>query len=215
MEILVGRGGNQKLAIKDPEIGATHFELGEVDDLINIDILSCKPTYVNGQRIVGFGNLFERDAVLTAGNSLNIRLSELIESGIFDYKSIRSWGEVINRFSRSIDIDVFLNCCIDSENDDQETLPLIYLKTGKAYLLIEENKLREAQMLIYELADLLFSMQDGSEELKTAYLGIFIPAYYLYKKAGLEKLAQATLDGIDTMRAQGIKFPENTQHLIS
>lgn len=215
MEILVGRGGNQMMSIKDPEIGATHFELGEVDDLVSIDILSYKPTYVNGKRVVGYGKLFDRDAVITAGSSLNMKLSEIIESGIFDYKSIRSWGEVINRFSRSVDIDVFLNCCVDSGNEDTETLPLIFLKIGKAFLLVEENKLREAQMLIYELADLLYSIQDGSEELKTAYLGIFIPAYILYKKAGLEEMARATLEGIETMKARGIKFPANTQHLIS
>lgn len=214
MDILVGRGGNQNMAIKDPEIGAIHFELGEVEDLISISILSYKPTYVNGQRVVGYGNLFERDAVLTAGSSLNLKLSELLDTGIFDYKLIQSWSEVINRFSRSVDIDVFLNCCIENENE-KDTLPVIYMKMGKAYLLIEENKLREAQILIYEIGDILYSLQDGSETLKTAYLGIFIPAYLLYKKAGLADMAQATLDCINSMEAQGVKFPSNTQQLIS
>ena len=213
MEITVGRGGNQMMALKDPEIGATHFELYEEDDLVGIDILSYKPTYVNGMRIVGYGNLFERDAVLTAGSSLNIKLSELIEAGCFDYKLIQSWSEVINRFSRSVDIDVFLNCCVEIE-DEKDTLPVIYLKTGKAYLLIEENRLREAQLLIYETGNLLYSLQDGSEALKTAYLGIFIPAYLLYKKAGLTDMAQATLDCIKSMEAQGVKYPSNTQQLI-
>ena len=213
MQIIVGRGGDQMMVIQDPEIGAVHFVLEEKDDLVNIDILSYKPTYVNGQRVVGFGNLFERDAELTAGSSLNIKLSDLIDAGLFDYKSIQSWSEVIDRFTRSVEIDVFLNCCVENE-DEKDTLPAIYLKMGKAYLLIEENKLREAQILIYEIGDLLYSMQDGSEELKTAYLGIFIPAYLLYKSARLTDMAQATLECINSMEAQGVKYPSNTQHLI-
>lgn len=201
------------MVLKDPEIGATHFEIEEEDDLITIDILSYKPTYVNGLRIVGYGNLVERDDVLTAGSSLNIKISELIDAGRFDYKSIQSWSEVIDRFSRSVDIDVFLNCCVEDE-DEKDTLPVIYLKMGKAYLLIEENKLREAQILIYEIGDQLYSLQDGSETLKTAYLGIFIPAYLLYKKAGVTDMAQATLDSINSMEAQGVRYPSNTQQLI-
>ena len=201
------------MAIQDPEIGTVHFALEEVEGLVKIDILSYKPTYVNGRRVVGYGNLFERDAELTAGSSLNIKLSDLIDAGLFDYKSIQSWSEVTDRFTRSVDIDVFLNCCVDNE-DEKDTLPVIYLKMGKAYLLIGENKLREAQILIYEIGDLLYSMQDGREELKTAYLGIFIIACLLYKSAGLTDMAQATLDCINSMEAQGVKYPSNTQQLI-
>lgn len=201
------------MVLKDPEIGATHFEIDEEDGLIVINILSYKPTYVNGLRIIGYGNLVERDAILTAGSSLSIKISELIDAGRFDYKSIQSWSEVINRFSRSVDIDVFLSCCV-GEEEEKDMLPVLYLKMGKAYLLIEENKLREAQMLIYEIGDQLYSLQDGSETLKTAYLGIFIPAYRLYKIAGLADMAKATLDCIHSMEAQGVKYPSNTQQLI-
>lgn len=201
MEIIVGRGGNQLNKITDPKIGACHCRITEKEDMYMVDIANYRPTFINGERVLEFNNLFPQDSIISMGDTINCPISELMIP--YDYSCLTDWGLAAERFERVIDVDVFLNCCIAP--DDRNSVAEYNIKACKAFLLIKEGRLRAAQEIIYEVGDALYALQDGSVELKTAYTAVMALCALLYEKAGLTSLQNTAKERTDILINSGGK----------
>lgn len=211
MNLIIGRGGNQKITLKDPEIGALHCIVDEEDGFYKLQTFNFRATYIDDERIMPL-----LDALVVSENT-KIRLGESFECEfkdllpVFDYNLLTDWGVAANRFERILDIEVFLDYALPEETP----LPVrASLKGCEAYFLINQGKFREAQEIIYTIGDEIYENQDGEMELKNAYLSYMILLFYLYKKAGLGAESQKVLEDVRKMIDSGINCSDNVVSLI-
>lgn len=211
MDLIIGRGGNQKITIKDPGIGALHCIVYEEDGFYKLQTFNYRATYIDNERIMPFldARLVTETTKIRLGDSYECEIKDLLP--LYDYNLLTDWGIAAGRFERILDIKVFLEYALP------EDFPLAVrasLKGCEAYFLINEGKLREAQEIIYSLGDEIYENQDGEMGLKTAYLSYMILLFYLYKKAGLQSESQKVLDDVRKMMDSGINCSDNVVSLI-
>lgn len=215
--IIVGRAGNQKEKILDPKVGTFHCRISVDADMpgkLMVEILSVKPTYINGERLYRVENMVDEDAVVTIGDTYHCRVKDLLKE-TFDFKELTDWGKAAQRYERLIDVEAVLSLM-----DFDFTEPTDYVIEGsltlcKAYRLIEEGRLREAQKIIYEEGDKLYSMLDNSPLIRNVYASAMALATLLYKKAGMEALAQQCEKNFLKMLSQGMECSQTVKNSLN
>lgn len=78
MEIIVGKKGNQKIAITDSRVSRNHCKLTEQADgsFILEDLNSTNGTFVNGSSVIK--NKVNRDTIIQLGPELKIKVADLV-----------------------------------------------------------------------------------------------------------------------------------------
>lgn len=217
MNILIGRGGNQKQKITDPSVATCHCIIRESDMAgeYEIEPLNVKPTYVDGRRIFD-KKLVDGNNVITVGNTIDAKVKDLVAES-FDILSIDDWGVATRRFDTALAAEVFHRLCIDEYRNADGNADIAAessIAACRAYRLIEAGKLRAAQELIYEAGDKLYGALDSSERKNNAYAAILVLLSHLYEKAGRGDVAKVARDGALTMIKGGAKCsPEVMEYL--
>lgn len=178
MEILVGRGGNQSLLITDKTVSAIHCKIEVMDSgFIAVTNLSISGTFLNGDKL-NKRTLVKREDILRLGTSFSVTVGELIK--IDDFSIYTCHQIVRKKFQTKNDLQVFLNTSSQrfSERMSPYTIPVA--KSALAIYLMEEEKYNDAQKLIYEAGDAIYSMQDGSNLLMGVYATLLTVCARLY-----------------------------------
>lgn len=213
MNILVGTGGNQKILLKDPGVAPCHCAIfPEGDDLYIVESTNKRPAYVDGKRI--FGDMtVNGDSEIKIGNTISITVRELAEP--YEISNIIDWGIAAERFNSITDLDVF-QVTVDHAYSKEEIniINTSALKLCRAYFHINQKKFREAQIIIYDVGDLLYENQDGRDILKNAYLSAMILLFYLYKEAGLADLKEIAKNRSIKMINSGYSCTNKIMHLL-
>lgn len=201
--MLIGTGGNQKNKINDPGVAPCHcIIVPDEDGIFIVEPTNFRPTFIEDERISG-DSVVTPDTNIRLGDFFSGKIKDLIQP--FDIASLKDWGLATQRFDSLTDLDVFqLTVDLCYPDEDLNIINLSSLKLCRAYYLIEEEKFREAQILIYESGDELYAAQDGSDELKSSYLSSMVLLYYFYQKIQMDDLGQTTLDRCKIMIDMGI-----------
>lgn len=211
--MLIGTGGNQKNKITDPGVAPCHCVIIPDDNNIFIvEPTNYRPTFIEDERISG-DTVVTPDTNIRLGEFFSCKIKDLIQP--FDIGSLKDWGIATQRFNSLTNLDVFqlpVDLCYPDE--DLNIINLSSLKLCRAYFLIEEERFREAQILIYETGDELYAAQDGSDPLKNAYLSSMILVYFLYKRAGLEKMREIARNRSLMMINSGLSCSQNVMDLL-
>lgn len=82
MEIIVGKKGNQKVAITDSRVSRNHCKLTEQADgkFILEDLNSTNGTFVNGNSVLK--TIVSRDTIIQLGPELKIKVADLVGSQV-------------------------------------------------------------------------------------------------------------------------------------
>lgn len=215
MNIKIGRGGNQKPVIKDKSVPPYqgYFAKDEDGDII-FHLRSVKPIYFNGERASYEETLVPPGSKVTLGDNLSFVLEELLEP--MDIEELKDWGNALRRFDSAVAAHVFWTVSLTV--DDEDNYPLVEETSAgccEAYYLIESGKFKVAQEMIYEVADVLFDNQDGSEKLRRAYTAVLGLAAYFYFKIGQKGLAKSTLEDFRSVISSGVKCSEEVMDVVS
>lgn len=182
MEILVGKGGNQSMPITDETVSRIHCKIEVLDSgFIAVTNLSASGTFLNGQKLVK-RTLVKREDELQLGVRFKATIHELLDS--VNYETF-TWHQVVrDKYLTSNALQAFISTSAQKVNDQLPCYFMPVLKSTMAYYMIDENKFREAQSLIYEAGDMLYDMQDGSDLLQGVYATILVVCARLYLKVG-------------------------------
>lgn len=182
MEVLVGKGGNQSMPITDETVSRIHCKIEVLDSgFIAVTNLSASGTFLNGQKLVK-RTLVKREDELQLGVRFKATIHELIDS--VNYETF-TWHQVVrDKYLTSNALQAFISTSAQKVNDQLPCYFMPVVKSAMAYYMIDENKFREAQSLIYEAGDMLYDMQDGSDLLQGVYATILVVCARLYLKVG-------------------------------
>ena len=182
MEVLVGKGGNQSMPITDETVSRIHCKIEVLDSgFIAVTNLSASGTFLNGQKLVK-RTLVKREDELQLGVRFKATIHELLDS--VNYETF-TWHQVVrDKYLTSNALQAFISTSAQKVNDQLPCYFMPVLKSTMAYYMIDENKFREAQSLIYEAGDMLYDMQDGSDLLQGVYATILVVCARLYLKVG-------------------------------
>ena len=182
MDILVGKGGNQSMPITDETVSRIHCKIEVLDSgFIAVTNLSASGTFLNGQKLVK-RTLVKREDELQLGVRFKATIHELLDS--VNYETF-TWHQVVrDKYLTSNALQAFISTSAQKVNDQLPCYFMPVLKSTMAYYMIDENKFREAQSLIYEAGDMLYDMQDGSDLLQGVYATILVVCARLYLKVG-------------------------------
>lgn len=182
MEVLVGKGGNQSMPITDETVSRIHCKIEVLDSgFIAVTNLSASGTFLNGQKLVK-RTLVKREDELQLGVRFKATIHELLDS--VNYETF-TWHQVVrDKYLTSNALQAFISTSAQKVNDQLPCYFMPVLKSTMAYYMINENKFREAQSLIYEAGDMLYDMQDGSDLLQGVYATILVVCARLYLKVG-------------------------------
>lgn len=182
MEILVGKGGNQSMPITDETVSRIHCKIEVLDSgFIAVTNLSASGTFLNGQKLVK-RTLVKREDELQLGVRFKATIHELLDS--VNYETF-TWHQVVrDKYLTSNALQAFISTSAQKVNDQLPCYFMPVLKSTMAYYMIDENKFREAQSLIYEAGGMLYDMQDGSDLLQGVYATILVVCARLYLKVG-------------------------------
>lgn len=195
MEILVGRGGNQGIAIDDVSVSKIHCKIEVLDSgLIALTNLSAKGTWLNGAKVIK-RTLIKPDDELRLGDSYTVKVKDLLTQE--NYKAYTSYLYVRDRYGSEGDLEAFIRTAAKLSAEEMPDYVMPVVKSTLAYYYIQGDKLYEAQMLLYEVGDLLYDMQDGSELLQGVYASILDLVGRLYLEAGRYQEAKETADDAD------------------
>ena len=182
MEVLVGKGGNQSMPITDETVSRIHCKIEVLDSgFIAVTNLSASGTFLNGQKLVK-RTLVKREDELQLGVRFKATIHELLDS--VNYETF-TWHQVVReKYLTSNALQAFISTSAQKVNDQLPCYFMPVVKSAMAYYMIDENKFREAQSLIYEAGDMLYDMQDGSDLLQGVYATILVVCARLYLKVG-------------------------------
>ena len=182
MEVLVGKGGNQSMPITDETVSRIHCKIEVLDSgFIAVTNLSASGTFLNGQKLVK-RTLVKREDELQLGVRFKATIHELLDS--VNYETF-TWHQVVrDKYLTSNALQAFISTSAQKVNDQLPCYFMPVVKSAMAYYMIDENKFREAQSLIYEAGDMLYDMQDGSDLLQGVYATILVVCARLYLKVG-------------------------------
>lgn len=216
MIIHIGRGGNQKLILKDKSIPPYqgNFEKDEEGDII-FHLRNVKPIYFNGERASYEETLVDPNSKVTLGDNITFALEELLEP--MDIEELKDWGEALKRFDSLEAADFFSRVSLGEYVDEDGNVDTTAYSSATcclAYYQIENGQFRKAQENIYEAADDLFGEQDGSEKLKRAYAAVLGLAAYFYFKIGQKELALGTLEDFKSLINSGIECSEEVKDVV-
>lgn len=215
MDIFAGRGGNQKLPLKNIGIAPLHCLIEcEEDNVYKVTPTSVMPTFIDGERI--FETTYvDGDTTVSLGKDNDYNIEELrkhIEASDFS-----DWGLVSRHIPDAVSAEAFNSVVVwEYPVNDGELNEFLWnnVATCQANYMIDEGKLRKAQELLYEAGDSLYAMQDGSPRLKTAYAALLVVLGKLYKAAGREDVAAQALEGARRVFASGLECSEEVTVLL-
>lgn len=192
MDILVGKGGNQSMPITDETVSRIHCKIEVLDSgFIAVTNLSASGTFLNGQKLVK-RTLVKREDELQLGVRFKATIRELLDN--VNYETF-TWHQVVrDKYLTSNALQAFINTSALKVNDQLPCYFMPVVKSAMAYYMIDENKFREAQNLIYEAGDMLYDMQDGSELLQGIYASVLTVCARLYQQVNrLDEAKEAIL----------------------
>lgn len=182
MEILVGKGGNQSMPITDETVSRIHCKIEVLDSgYIVVTNLSASGTFLNGQKLVK-RTLVKREDEIQLGVRFKATIHELLDNANYD---VFTWHQVVrDKYLTSNALQAFISTSALKVNDQLPCYFMPVVKSAMAYYMMDENKFREAQNLIYEAGDMLYDMQDGSDLLQGIYATILVVCARLYLQVG-------------------------------
>ena len=192
MDILVGKGGNQCMPITDETVSRIHCKIEVLDSgYIAVTNLSASGTFLNGQKLVK-RTLVKREDELQLGVRFKATIRELLDN--VNYETF-TWHQVVrDKYLTSNALQAFISTSALKVNDQLPCYFMPVVKSAMAYYMIDENKFREAQNLIYEAGDMLYDMQDGSELLQGIYASVLTVCARLYQQVNrLDEAKEAIL----------------------
>lgn len=192
MDILVGRGGNQGLVIDDESVSKIHCKIEVLDSgRMALTNLSAKGTWVNGAKIVK-RTLVKPDDELRLGPTFTVHVRDLLAQE--NYKAYTNYLYVADRYKSKGDLEAFVNTAAKRSAGNMPDYVMPVAKSTLAYYAIQEDKLYDAQMLLYEAGDQLYEMQDGSEVLQGIYASVLDLVGKLYVEVGKYDEAKIAAD---------------------
>ena len=193
MEILVGKGGNQSMPITDETVSRIHCKIEVFDSgFIAVTNLSASGTFLNGQKLVK-RTLVKREDELQLGIRFKATVHELLDN--VNYETF-TWHQVVrNKYLTSNALQAFVSTSAQKVSDQLPIYFMPVVKSAMAYFMMDENKFREAQDLIYEAGDMLYDMQDGSELLQGIYASVLTVCARLYLQVDRLDVAKETILG--------------------
>ncbi len=170
------------MPITDETVSRIHCKIEVLDSgFIAVTNLSASGTFLNGQKLVK-RTLVKREDELQLGVRFKATIHELIDS--VNYETF-TWHQVVrDKYLTSNALQAFISTSAQKVNDQLPCYFMPVVKSAMAYYMIDENKFREAQSLIYEAGDMLYDMQDGSDLLQGVYATILVVCARLYLKVG-------------------------------
>ena len=192
MDILVGKGGNHCMPITDETVSRIHCKIEVLDSgYIAVTNLSASGTFLNGQKLVK-RTLVKREDELQLGVRFKATIRELLDN--VNYETF-TWHQVVrDKYLTSNALQAFISTSALKVNDQLPCYFMPVVKSAMAYYMIDENKFREAQNLIYEAGDMLYDMQDGSELLQGIYASVLTVCARLYQQVNrLDEAKEAIL----------------------
>lgn len=212
MTIFIGRGGTQKQPLAGIDIAPLHCSIKENGDgTFSVAPLNYRPTIVDGER-VWKSTEYDGDSVLTVGESFEMKLSEAAQA--IDAHNLTDWGMMADRFGDLNAITAFDNVCLWEYEEDTPNLIDDNAMCARAYYLMREGKLREAQEQLYEAGDDLYARQDGTPLMHGAYAGMLGLLAELYVRAGRSDVARQAHDGARQLLSMGAECSERVRKQI-
>lgn len=177
------------MPINDPGVSKVHCKL-EVSDtgMITLSSLSAGGTWLNGMKVVKRMVVKPTDE-LRLGSSFTVQVKDLLTQE--NYNDYTNYIYVTERFKSVADIEAFINTASKHSVDEMPAYVMPVVRSALAYYYIQEGRLYDAQMLLYEVGDLLYGMQDGTELLQGVYASILDLVGKLYVEVG--KLQEAKI----------------------
>ena len=167
MDILVGRGGNQGMIIDDESVSKIHCKIEVLDSgRMALTNLSAKGTWLNGIKLIK-RTLVKPDDELRLGPTYTVQVKELLTQE--NYNAYTNYIYVAERYKTKGDLEAFINAAAKHSAGNMPSYVMPVSKSTMAYYEIQEDKLYDAQMLLYEVGDQLYEMQDGTELLQGIY----------------------------------------------
>lgn len=192
MEILVGRGGNQSLAIDDENVSKIHCKIEVLDSgRMAVTNLSAKGTWLNGDKLIK-RTLVKPDDELRLGPSFMVHVKDLLVQE--SYNAYTNYLYIADRYKSKGDLEAFINTAAKRSADQMPDYVMPVAKSTLAYYDIQDDKLYDAQMLLYEVGDQLYEMQDGSELLQGIYASVLDLVGKLYVEVGKYEDAKIAAD---------------------
>lgn len=193
MDILVGKGGNQSMPITDETVSRIHCKIEALDSgFIAVTNLSAAGTFLNGQKLVK-RTLVKREDELQLGVRFKATIHELLNN--VNYETF-TWHQVVrDKYLTSNALQAFIDTSAKKINNQLPRYFMPVVKSAMAYYMMDENKFREAQNLIYEAGDMLYDMQDGSELLQGIYASVLTVCARLYLQVDRLDVAKETILG--------------------
>ena len=193
MDILVGKGGNQSMPITDETVSRIHCKIEVLDSgFIAVTNLSASGTFLNGQKLVK-RTLVKREDELQLGVRFKATIHELLNN--VNYETF-TWHQVVrDKYLTSNALQAFIDTSAKKINNQLPRYFMPVVKSAMAYYMMDENKFREAQNLIYEAGDMLYDMQDGSELLQGIYASVLTVCARLYLQVDRLDVAKETILG--------------------
>ena len=192
MDILVGRGGNQGMVIDDESVSKIHCKIEVLDSgRMALTNLSAKGTWLNGSKLIK-RTLVKPDDELKLGPTFTIHVRDLLTQE--NYKAYTNYIYVADRYKSKGDLEAFIHTAAKRSAGNMPDYVMPVTKSTLAYYDIQEDKLYDAQMLLYEVGDQLYEMQDGSELLQGIYASILDLVGKLYVEIGKYDEAKIAAD---------------------
>lgn len=216
MDIFVGRGGNQKIALTDKNVAPVQCRIEkESDDVFIVTPTSVMPTLLDGERTFG-AEYVDGTTVITLADGKGFPITELTKP--LDASSFTDWGVTSRHLPDAIAAQAFNDIAIweypVNDNGDIDEFLWNNVAACQANYLIDESKLRKAQELLYEAGDSLYAAQDGSMRLKRAYASLLVVLGKLYIAAGRDDVAAQALDGARRVFLSGVECSEEVKALL-
>lgn len=192
MDILVGRGGNQGMIIDDESVSKIHCKIEVLDSgRMALTNLSAKGTWLNGIKLIK-RTLVKPDDELRLGPTFTVHVRDLLTQENFN--AYTNYLYVADRYKSKGDLEAFINTAAKRSAGNMPDYVMPVTKSTLAYYNIQEDKLYDAQMLLYEAGDQLYEMQDGSELLQGIYASILDLVGKLYVEVGKYDEAKIAAD---------------------
>ena len=192
MDILVGRGGNQGMIIDDESVSKIHCKIEVLDSgRMALTNLSAKGTWLNGIKLIK-RTLVKPDDELRLGPTYTVQVKELLTQE--NYNAYTNYIYVAERYKTKGDLEAFINAAAKYSAGNMPNYVMPVVKSTMAYYEIQEDKLYDAQMLLYEVGDQLYEMQDGTELLQGIYASILDLVGKLYVEVGKYEEAKIAAD---------------------
>lgn len=192
MDIIVGRGVNQGMVIDDESVSKIHCKIEILDSgRMGLTNLSAKGTWLNGSKLLG-STVIKPNDKLRLGPTFTVLVKDLLVQE--NYNAYTNYIYVADRYKTKDDLEAFINTAAKISSGHMPDYVMPVVKSTLAYYYIQDDKLYDAQMLLYETGDEIYEMQDGSELLQGIYASILDLVGKLYVEVGKYEEAKIAAD---------------------